>query len=171
VKPINHHGANPALQNCSGQQVRAILKLEARLRASGDWGDWESLTEQEYGPMLSRRTGWVRDVRKVYRNRVFSVLERLDATGVIHAGIASLSGIRPTWYEMQRIKDELFGRKSVGVEIYPAADDLVDGSDMFHLWILPADIPFGLTKLTASRQAAGTAECLLLKREESGRGE
>lgn len=91
------------------------------------------------------------------------MLLRDDATSVIHCGISSLSGIRPTWYEMQRIKDELFGPDKIGVEIYPAHKDIIDGSDMFHLWVLPGDIPFGLTKLEASRNAATTGAELLLK--------
>jgi hypothetical protein len=62
----------------------------------------------------------------------------------------------------QRIKNDLFGEHSTGVEVYPPDGDVVDGSDMFHLWILPGDIPFGLTKITATRQATTPAGLLLL---------
>ena len=165
MRPVNHHGGNPAMAHLRGRERTAILKDEARRRNSGDWGPWETVSEEAHKRILGQRPGWVRDVRSVYRNKVFSVLERLDATGVIHAGVSSLSGIRPTWYEMQRIKDELFGATKTAVEIYPPSDDVVDGSDMFHLWILPGEIPFGLTKIEASRGANGPAGELLLATE------
>lgn len=161
MKPVNHHGGNPAMAHLGGQERAALLKKEARLRSRGEWGPWERISDEVRARTLGMRTGWVRDVRTVYKNSVFSVLERLDTSGVLHIGISSLSGIRPTWYEMQRIKDELFGTESTGVEIYPPAVDIVDGSDMFHLWILPGEIPFGLKKINASRGAT-TPACELL---------
>lgn len=45
---------------------------------------------------------------------------------------------------MQRIKDELAGVRATGVEIYPPHDEIVDGANMYHLWIVPAPLPFGL---------------------------
>lgn len=161
MKPLNHHGDNPAIAHLRAGLRKAILKDEAKRRSSGEWGPWEHVSQQEVQRTLANRSGWIRDIRAAYRNKVFGVLERLDATGVIHAGISSLSGIRPTWHEMQRIKDELFSEASTAVEIYPPRRDVVDGSDMFHLWILPGEIPFGLTKLDASRRAAATVGELL----------
>jgi hypothetical protein len=165
MKPLNYHGTNPALAHLGGQARRAILKSEERVRKSGEWGQWERVPENEFRHVLGVLSGWVLDVRDVYRNRVFSVLVRDDANGVIHVGVGSQSGIRPTWYEMQRIKNEIFGEHSVAIEVYPAAKDVVDGSDMFHIWILPSDIPFGLTKIRASRGAATPAGVLLLGRK------
>lgn len=157
MKANNHHGHNPVLGGLSGQGIRAILKREAAMRAAGDWGQWEHLGPREFDHILGQRSGWVRDVHAVHRNKVFSVLERKDESGVTHAGIASLSGIRPTWYEMQRIKDELFGSDKTAVEIYPPKSEIVDGSDMFHVWVLRNPLKFGLTRLGASRGAAGIA--------------
>lgn len=162
MKPLNHHGGNPAIAHLSSKDRERILAIEARLRRSGDWGGWEYVSPVECVRIMGALTGWIRDIRGAYRNSVFSVLEREDSTGVIHAGIASMSGIRPTWYEMQRIKDELYGPESTAVEIYPPAGEVVDGSDMFHIWILPGPIPFGLTKLEATRRASTPAGELLL---------
>jgi hypothetical protein len=166
VRPLNHHGVNPAINQLSSRDKQLILKSEARLRSTGEWGPWEQVSQQEAQRTLRNLVGWVRDIRAAYRNRVFCVLERLDATGVIHAGIGSLSGIRPTWHEMQRIKDELFGADSTAVEVYPPRAEVVDGSDMYHLWILPGEIPFGLTKLEPSRQATTPAGELLMAKEK-----
>lgn len=148
----------------SSKTRKSILKREERLRQSGDWGPWQIVPPCEVEHTLYRHHGWIKDVRTVYRNHVFTILERADTSGVLHIGIASLSGIRPTWYEMQRIKDELYGPEKTGVEIYPPAEDIVDGSDMFHIWILPGDIPFGLTKINASRGATTPAGELLLSK-------
>lgn len=145
-----------------GKEQKSILKREAVARATGKWSPWQTVSKEDRDKFLGTKTGWVHDTRAAYRNNIFSVLERLDSSGVIHAAIASLSGIRPTFYEMQRIKDELFGTDSVGIEIYPAAKDVIDGSDMFHLWILPGEIPFGLKKVDASKGATTPAGQLLL---------
>lgn len=45
---------------------------------------------------------------------------------------------------MQRIQDEIAGPERTAVEIYPPRRDIVDGADMFHLWVLEAPLPFGL---------------------------
>lgn len=58
--------------------------------------------------------------------------------------MASLSAIRPSWWEMQRIKDELAGKGCTAVEVYPPADEVVDDADMFHIWVLPEPLAFSL---------------------------
>lgn len=161
-KPQNHHGINPAIAHLDRPNQKRILKHEAERRNCGDWGEWTRLSRQQIGPTLLRLDGWVRQVSSACRNSVFCVLIREDSTGVIHAAVSSLSGNRPSWYEMQRIKNELFGPEATAVEIYPPAQESVDGSDMFHLWILPGDIPFGLRKLAASRGSTTPAGELLL---------
>ncbi len=50
------------------------------------------------------------------------------------------------WRHMQAIKNEVAGPDRVAVEVYPAESDLVDTSNEYHLWVLPASIgrlPFG----------------------------
>ena len=93
---------NP-LKNVPPKKQRRLLALERKFRASGDWGVWEtiSLAPGQGGDGLAGQCHQVR------RNRVFAVLVRLDATGVVHLAVSSLSGIRPSWPEMQRIKDEI----------------------------------------------------------------
>ena len=46
----------------------------------------------------------------------------------------------------QEIKDDLFGEKRVAIEVFPAAKNLVDICDVYHLWVLPKDfkLPFGI---------------------------
>lgn len=133
--------SNSAMHGLSKRDRRRLLDLEARRRKSGAWGGWETIT---FPPGTSGTAGWAAEVTKVHRNRVFSVLDRIDFSGARHLAIASLSGIRPTWHEMQRIKDEIAGANATAVEVYPPRAEIVDGADMYHLWVLPGRLPFSL---------------------------
>ena len=130
---------NPVLSNVDRNVRRYLLKAEAQNREDGTWGAWEILTF----PAGSVGKGWAHDFTKAHKNRVFSVLDR-NVNGVRHLAVASLSGIRPTWREMQRIKDELAGCDKTAVEVYPPAMEIVDEADMFHIWVLPGPLAFGL---------------------------
>ncbi len=121
-------------------QRRMLLRAEASARESGKWGDWETLTF----PAGTVGRSWAREFTKAHRNKVFSVLDR-TTNGVRHLAVSSLSQIRPSWYEMQRIKDELAGEDATAVEVYPPHAEIVDGADMFHIWVLPEHLPFGLS--------------------------
>ena len=120
---------------------RKLLRWERKRRGSGAWGPWETKT---LPPALLSARGWLSQVTTVHRNRVFSVLDRALSSGHRHLAIASLSQERPSWWEMQRIKDELAGKEATGVEVYPPNGEIVDGANMYHLWIVPAPLPFGL---------------------------
>ena len=130
-----------AAKRAVAKDRNALLERERRLRRSGDWGPWETL-DMLPGTVGSR--GWLAMIVRAHRNRVFSVLERPVMRGVTHLAVSSLSGIRPSWHEMQRIKDEIAGRDVTAVEIYPPAGEVVDEADMFHIWTLPGPLPFGL---------------------------
>lgn len=126
------------------RQRRRALSDEKRHRLSGQWSPWEKLTFPK-GSVSS--TGWPYEITEAWRNRVFAVLERpfaIDGDPVTHLAISSLSGRRPSFHEMHRIKDELAGEDATAIEVYPSRSSLVDGSDMFHLWVLPGPLPFGL---------------------------
>lgn len=126
----------------SRNERRVLLTAEARARRSGIWGEWEKLTV----PRGSAGMSWAAEFTTVYRNKVFSVLVR-DAGHAVHMAVSSLSGERPSWHEMQRIKDELAGNDATAVEVYPPKSEIVDGADMFHIWVLPERLPFGLYTL------------------------
>lgn len=131
--------SNPALKHVSPKERQRLLNLERKFRTSGEWGPWERLDIAG-----NNRGGWLEQCHACHKNRVFAVLVRLDASGVIHLGVSSLSGIRPTWPEMQRIKDEIAGEDATAIEVYPPKSQVVDEADMFHLWVLRGKLPFGL---------------------------
>lgn len=128
-----------ALFQVPTKERKRLLQDERRRRRTGQWGEWERIEN----PYRFATDGWLGQVDHVRKNRVFSVLVR-DVGSAIHFAISSLSGDRPTWYEAQRIKDELAGHKHTAVEVYPPHDEIVDGADMYHLWVLFGPLPFSL---------------------------
>lgn len=135
--------ANPALELVSRNERRTLLAAEARNRKAGEWGPWKKLT---FAARSISRSGWPAEITIAHRNRVFSVLERPTIGGVVHYAVSSLSGERPTWWEMQRIKDELAGKDATAVEVYPPHAEIMDEADMFHIWVIPEGLPFIIRK-------------------------
>lgn len=41
------------------------------------------------------------------------------------------------WSEMQKIKNEIFGKETVAVEYYPAQSKLIDEHNIYWMWIFP----------------------------------
>lgn len=39
------------------------------------------------------------------------------------------------WFEMQKIKNEIFGQETIAVEYYPKVSDLIDQHNIYWLWI------------------------------------
>jgi len=131
---------NDVLKTVSPKERLRLLALERKFRASGEWGEWKTIPlEPGQGG-----DGWAGQCHQARRNRVFAVLVRLDATGIVHLAVSSLSGVRPTWPEMQRIKDDIAGPDATAIEVYPPKAEVVDEADMFHIWVLRGKLPFGL---------------------------
>lgn len=103
------------------------------MRRTGDWPEWQrhSLLPGQVGSK-----GWLPEISVAHVNGIFTVLER-KTNGLVHLMISSLSGIRPTFYEAQRIKNDLAGPEETAVEVYPPQSELVDDADAYHLWVLP----------------------------------
>jgi hypothetical protein len=119
---------------------RLILGNEAKRRKTGQWPAWR----REAIKGVQGTTSWAREFHTAYVNDVFVVLVRDAGGGVQHFMVSSGSQIRPTWHEMQRIKDELAGEQATAVEVYPPKAEIVDGADAFHIWVLPKPLPFGI---------------------------
>jgi hypothetical protein len=66
------------------------------------------------------------------------------------------------WRHMQRIKNEICHPDRQAVEIYPPEQLLVDTSNQYHLWVLPAGIllPFGIFdgRLVAENSSGGAVQ-------------
>jgi hypothetical protein len=130
---------NEALKRLPRREQDKLISREARNRMTGAWGDWEIIPL----PNGTGGNGWNDDVREARKNRVFCVLLRPLPGGNVHLAISSLSGRRPTFHEMQRIKNEIVGTEGTAVEVYPPQSELVDEADMFHLWTVDP-LPFSI---------------------------
>lgn len=124
----------------SRNERRLLLSNEAKRRKSGEWGAWEIITFSRG----SAGSGWASEFTKAHKNKVFSVLDRTLSSGTRHLAVTSLSQVRPTWWEMQRIKNELAGSGATAVEVYPPMNEVVDDADMFHIWVLSEPLEFTL---------------------------
>lgn len=131
---------NRAMRGLPKKEQAALLACERKRRRSGEWGPWETLTLMPG----QAGSGWAAFITTAHCNKVFSVLDRPAEGGVRHLAVSSLSGKRLTWPEMQRIKDELAGLDATAIEVYPPRDHVIDGADMFHIWVLRGRLPFGL---------------------------
>lgn len=132
---------NPALQALRKRDRNYAIANERNWRRRGDWGAWEVITFDRPVDL-----GAVGIFAVAHRNKVFAVLDRQDFSGARHLAVASLTGDRPTWHEMQRIKDDLAGPEATAIEVYPPRSEVIDGADMFHIWVLPGRLPFSLAR-------------------------
>lgn len=141
--------SHDVLAHLSRYERRTLLENERRARRTGNWGPWETLS-YSFG---IGGNGWTREVRAAHRNAAFCVLERPTRGGVVHLAVSSLTEVRPTWPEMQRIKDELAGVEHTAVEVYPPAVEIIDEANMFHIWVLPGPLWFSLDPIADRRMA------------------
>lgn len=117
-------------------QHRHAVALERKAKKSGVWGAWRE-TPLPHG--LPGAMGWCRDVRRAYANDLYAVLVRPLETewGIVHhLAIRTASNLEPPWRDKQRIKDELYGPETTAIEVMPPRNELVDGADMYHMWVL-----------------------------------
>lgn len=137
----------------AGRSLENILAREARARTTGRWPPWVWHDLDNLG----RNAGWASEARRAAENGVFAVMVRETSAGawgdVTHAWVRTASQATDlTWAEKQRIKDELFGRERVAIEVFPPRSEMVDAANLFHLWVFPKGfvLPFSL----ASRDGA-----------------
>lgn len=127
-------------EGLSAEDRRWGLAAERRARTSGEWGAWEHSEQLAAKPHAAD-----------FRNAAFSVRVKDHGTA-IRLSVASLSGRRPTWWEMQRIKNDFAGPDATAVEVYPPQSEVVDNADVFHVWIVPR-LPFSLYRSDPKRAA------------------
>jgi hypothetical protein len=53
-----------------------------------------------------------------------------------------------SWSAKQAIKDRVVGPSRTAVEVFPAASELVNQANMYHLWVLPSgmSLPFSIKR-------------------------
>lgn len=109
------------------------------------WVQHPSPKQLKYG------TGWVNEFDRMFRDESsqYVVMVRSVETewGIVeHACMKNVADTDIPWSEKQRIKNELFGKERIAVEVFPKESELVDAANMYHLWVLPVEmtLPFGI---------------------------
>ena len=100
----------------------------------------------------NRGNGWLHDMTTVFvdKDKNYCVMIRefnCEWGNVEHACIRNKENTDISWAEKQRIKNEIFGKEAVAIEIFPKESELVDEANMYHLWVLNdknIKIPFTL---------------------------
>lgn len=124
---------------------RADRRAAASIARGKPW------TAFERGPLPDIRVYPALDkVISTWKNNHFSVVvfQHVTAWGLVEQLQVQRHDGAPirSWSDMQRIKDELAGPERVAVEVYPAADEVHDAANAYHLWVLPSGfrLPFSL---------------------------
>lgn len=109
---------------------------EARIREVAEryGGDGDGLLAE-----MRNAEMWVND-------RYTVVVDRFEDGAVSHLSIRR-NDRKPCrdWREFQRLKDDIAGPDVEAIELYPAAERVVDTANQYHLWCLPpgARVPAG----------------------------
>lgn len=78
----------------------------------------------------NRYTVMVYDNQKTTKGEATSVLiQKLDNTKITNH-----------WSEIQRIKNEIFGKETPAVEYYPAESELINDHNIYWIWIFPEGV-------------------------------
>lgn len=132
----------------AGRTMANILFREGVARSTGRWPKWVWHDIDNTGRGSG---GWAEKAKRAAENGVFVVMVRETDAGiwgpVTHAWIRTTGEANDiTWAEKQQIKDELFGRERVAIEVFPPRSELVDAANLFHLWVFPVGfvMPFTL---------------------------
>ena len=95
--------------------------------------------------------GWFTELDRVYvdQNNTYCVMTREIETEemgkITHAAIKSTHEGDIPWAEKQRIKNEIFGKDTCAIEVFPKEEDLVDQAYMYHIWVLHEfKLPFSI---------------------------
>ena len=121
--------------------------------------EWEPLhrttLEDDATPYLAKLAELgVPAPNEVWGSRLYSVLVRYvpreqegikaSRSGLLHLSVhrRDRRAIRD-WRHMQAIKNDVAGPNRVAVEIYPEERNLVDTSNEYHLWVMPAGMTLG----------------------------
>lgn len=102
-------------------------------------------------------SGWFGEINEVFvsNDKQYCVMLReidTDMGKVTHACMrnqgskeTNWQGTDICWNEKQRIKNEIFGKEAIAIEVFPPESELVDEANMYHIWVLHEfKLPFGL---------------------------
>lgn len=74
-------------------------------------------------------------------SRTYTVQSLAKSADIIHLKIRRRDGkeVVAKWDLLQRITNELCGADAYAIEVFPPEDQLVDETNLRHLWVIRAD--------------------------------
>jgi hypothetical protein len=89
----------------------------------------------------------MKDWRNTYGAQVAHTASRLGMIRHLRIWRIDRKPIMCQWDVLQRIKNDMLGPEVQAVEVYPPVDELVNETNMRHLWEIPPDtIPSFLSR-------------------------
>jgi len=117
------------------QQRRAGQAHHKRALKRAIFDEWEDMTAEALGKEWPISMGTLNGFHK---NSIYSVQTYLREDGMLLAGVRRHDqGTDCPWAHKQRIKNELFGKSSCAVEVFPPCSELVDDANIYWLWVYP----------------------------------
>jgi hypothetical protein len=159
-----------AFQKPSGAQLHRACSKERSERRSGNWSPLQRQSDLDVAQFVQLcvatdgpRTAWA-GTTDAWTNGWLTVWRRPLASTQLglkldHIAFRTATGDELCWKEKQRLKDEIFGKNRMAIEIYPLDEDLVDQANLYHLWVFPDGhwFDFGLSERQVNPQKSASA--------------
>ncbi len=113
------------------EEKNSLLADEQKAIRTGEWGEWMEVESDH-----------IRPGSRHWRSKAYGVIVK-EVDAHVKISIHSWAGIRPSWWDVQRIKNEIVGEDATAVEVYPPQSEVVDNEEVFHIWVVPR-LPFSL---------------------------
>lgn len=132
---------NRRMMRAARANGRSLVKL--------GWSPWEDVSA-ELAAIRKRAGASADSLIGAWKNNLFVVQLDRKATACGEARQLMIrrndEGTQVSWAEKQRIKNELLGLEAVAIEVFPAASEMHDVANIYHLWCLPEgfSLPFTL---------------------------
>lgn len=119
--------------------AQAVHKKEVKQALGrGDWGMWEEITSECYLKLAEKPE--IHRLKSYWKNNIYSAQIIRTEKGCVIGIRRHDQSTEVPWAHKQRIKNELFWKGAQAVEIFPPEDELIDGANMFWLWVLEKPI-------------------------------
>ncbi len=116
------------------KEKRSISRLIEKKRKSWRVPNWTPLAfiEKRDDPVQPEGE------QAVFKNDIYTVIARVKDNGMIHLSFHNNdNSTEIPWTHKQQIKNDICGRETEAIEIFPAMNRIVDAANQYHLWVYP----------------------------------
>lgn len=132
------------------QQIRSGMRLVEKKRKNWEVQNWTPMTFVEKREDPNNLEGDI----GIFINDIYTVIVRVMIDGIIHLSFRNNdNSTEIPWTHKQQIKNDICGRETEAIEIFPAMSRIVDTCNQFHLWVYPEGyiIPTGFPADTKNK--------------------